>query len=337
MSDSPPPRTSGEVGRIDPHDLGMVAMRSDPRTRAMLDVFSVDDTMRANYDALRAQVIEQLSPVIVIQPDLSGGTYTLIANGAQRSAHPASPVFQLAKSVCHSPLGLFSILAPYLKGPATAEWAAPLTAFRGVLATGRDALADCGLPEEGVLASREILTASIQFADAALAAGTFSIEQFEDFTRGVHVAIETNMRLAAEDLVAGVERQLSEWRDALGPEAWRELYVVILAIWTTQVRNQHWVILNRMMDPANVDDHLITLSVGETSEVTIPEALDNLARIVQDKIAAVMVFSAPEDARLQVALADPTDLLADAVEAAMKSCPHLAAGHVGGDRLSAGA
>ncbi len=337
MSDSSPPRTSSEVGRIDPHDLDMVAMRSDPRTRAMLDVFSVDDMMRANYDALRAQVIEQLSPVIVIQPDLSGGTYTLIADGAQTSAHPASPVFQLTKSVCHAPLGLFSILAPYLKGPATSEWAAPVTAYREVLATGREALPDCGLPEEGVLASREILTSAIQLADAALAAGTFSIGQFENFTRSVHVAIETNMKLAAVDLVTGVERQLTEWRDALGPEAWRELYAVILAIWTTQVRNQHWVILNRMMDQANVDDHLITLSVGENSEVTIPDALDNLARIVQDKIAAVMVFSAPEDARLQVALADPTDLLADAVEAAMKSCPHLAAGHAGGDRLSAGA
>lgn len=310
------------VGRIDPHDLDMVAMRSEPRTRAVLDVFAVDDMMRANYDALRANVIEQLSPVIVVQPDLSGGNYTLIVDGTQTTAHPASPVFQLTKSVCHAPLGVFSILAPYLKGPGTSEWAVPLEAFRDVLRTGRDSLPDCGLPEEGVLASRTILDGAIEFADAALATGTFSIEGFEKFTRSVHVGIETNMRLAAEDLVRGVERQLSQWRDQLGPDRWRDLYAVILAIWTTEVRNQHWVILNKMMDQANVADHLITLSVAENSEVTIPDALDNLARIVQDKIAAVMVFSAPEDVRLQVALADPTDLLADAVAAALGRCPH---------------
>jgi len=314
------------IGTIDPHDLGMVAMRSSERSRALLDVFAVDDLMRANYDALRAQVLEELTPVIVIQPDLSGGTYTLVRNGAQTTVHPCSPVFQLTKSVCHAPLGLFSILAPYLEGHDTTAWTEPLRAYREVLATGRSAVPNCGLPDEGVGASTEILTGAIEFADAALAEGSFSIDEFKTFTTGVHAAIETNMRLAAEDLVAGVTKQVTEWRDVIGPEEWKELYVVILAIWTTEVRNQHWVILRNLMDPENVDDHLITISVGEFDEVTVPVALDNLARIVQDKIAAVMVFSdLPDEARLQVALADPVDLLADAVAMAIKSCPHTAA------------
>jgi hypothetical protein len=299
----------------------MVAMRSVPQSRAVLDVFSIDDAMRSNYDALRAEVVPQLSPVIVIQPDLSGGTYTLVVDGAHSTVHPASPVFQLTKSVCHAPLGLFSILAPYLEGPRTDGWVAPLQAYRDVLAVGREAVADCGLPDAGVAASTEILTGAVDFADAVLSEGTFSIDEFQAFTSAVHVAIETNMRLAAEDLVVGVQRQLTTWKQMLGAEAWKELYVVILALWTTAIRNQHWVILRDAMDAEAVDDHLITIPVGDPDEITIPVALDNLARIVQDKLAAIMVFSAPSQQALQVGLADPTDLLADAVGLAIKSCP----------------
>ncbi len=321
MSQSPI-GTGAEFGHIDPHDLATVAMRSTPRSRAVLDVFAIDDAMRSNYDALRAEVLPQLSPVVVIQPDLSGGTYTLVVDGTHTTVHPASPVFQLTKSVCHAPLGLFSILAPYLEGPRTDKWVAPLQAYRDVLAAGREAVADCGLPDAGVAASTEILTGAVDFADAALSEGTFSIEGFQTFTRAVHVAIETNMTLAAQDLVVGVQRQLTAWKQMLGAEAWKQLYVVILAIWTTAVRNQHWVILRDAMDPETVDDHLITISVGEPDEITVPVALDNLARIVQDNLAAVMVFSAPPQEAHQVELADPTDLLADAVALAMKSCPH---------------
>jgi hypothetical protein len=300
----------------------MVAMRSMPRSRAVLDVFSIDDAMRSNYDVLRAEVLPQLSPVIVVQPDLSGGTYTLVVDGAHTTVRPASPVFQLTKSVCHAPLGLFSILAPYLEGPETDKWVAPLNAYRDVLAVGREAIADCGLPDAGVAASTEILTGAVDFADAVLREGSFSIDGFQSFTRAVHVAIETNMRLAAEDLVVGVQRQLTTWKQLLGTEAWKQLYVVILAIWTTAVRNQHWVILQDAMDAETVDDRLITISVGEPEEITVPVALDNLARIVQDKLAAAMVFSDPSQDAHRIELADPTDLLADAVALAIKSCPH---------------
>ncbi|MES2445140.1 MAG: hypothetical protein V4574_20130 [Pseudomonadota bacterium] len=309
------------VGQIDPHDLEMVAMLSTEGSRAIEAVFAIDDMMRANYDALRARVAEQLSPVIIVRPDLSGGAYTLVHDGTQTTVHPTSPQFQLAKSVCHTPLGLFSILAPYLDGPASGDWEAPLSAFRAVLAKALPALEECGLPDDAVAASQTILDGAIAFADTALSQGSFSIEDFQTYTRAVAGAIEQNMMLAAQTLVQGVQAQLSAWRDALGP-AWKDLYVVILAIWTTERRNQHWVILNDMMDPETVGDHLITVSVGEQDEVTVPVALDNLARIVQDKVAAVMVFSAlPEEQRLQVALADPTDLLADDVALAIKSCP----------------
>lgn len=316
------PEKIATVGQIDPHDLEMVAMLSTERSRAVEAVFAIDDMMRSSYDALRARVAEQLSPVIIVRPDLSGGAYTLVLGGTQTTVHPTSPQFQLAKSVCHTPLGLFSILAPYLDGSANGDWEAPLSAFRGVLAKALPALEECGLPDGAVAASQAILNGAIAFADTVMAQGSFSIEDFQAFTRAVAGAIEQNMTLAAQTLVQGVQAQLSAWRDAMGKAAWKELYVVILAIWTTERRNQHWVILKDMMDPETVDDHLITVSVGEQDEVTIPVALDNLARIVQDKVAAVMVFSAlPEEQRLRVALADPTDLLADAVALAIKSCP----------------
>jgi hypothetical protein len=99
--------THGGDYSIDPHDLDLVAVGSDPATRARERLFAVDTAMRVNYDSLRARVAANLSPVIVIQPDLGGGSYTLIRQGRQTSVHPVAHLFQMVKSISHLPLGIY--------------------------------------------------------------------------------------------------------------------------------------------------------------------------------------------------------------------------------------
>jgi hypothetical protein len=216
---------------------------------------------------------------------------------------------------------------PYLTESQTTDWAAPLTAYRGVVSTAAARLADAELPPEAREASTAILDGAKDFMDAALTTGEFSMRDFIRYTHAVQPAIHTNMAIAAEAQVVAIEALLARWRKELGKEEWRKLYAVVFAIWSTEVRNQHWLIMRKAMDPSTVDDHLIVLAVGEPEEGTIEVALDNLARIVQDKIAAALIFpdDSKEDTGLAKALADPTDLLSDATERAINACPRSGA------------
>ncbi|MFD4019599.1 hypothetical protein [Streptomyces sindenensis] len=60
-------------------------------------------------------MISRLSPVLVVQNDATGGTFTLIQDGNQQeSVSPVPELFELAKSISHVPQGIFSTLAAYL-------------------------------------------------------------------------------------------------------------------------------------------------------------------------------------------------------------------------------
>ncbi|HEX8481783.1 MAG TPA: hypothetical protein VF650_07775 [Allosphingosinicella sp.] len=317
--------TAGKHGgdyRIDPHDLDLVAVGSDPAARARERIFDVDTAMRGNYDALRAKVAANLSPVIVIQPDLGGGSYTLVWQGKQTTTYPVSHLFQMVKSISHLPLGIYAILAPYLKGARTTDWAPDLAVFRDVAAAALASVGQAKLPPRAERACVDILSKAIDFMDRTLEEGDFTIAGFKQFSSSAHESILINMSFAAEALVSGIEPRLAEWREEMGEQAWKDLYVVILAIWTTESQNQHYEILKRVMYQKTVAERLIVIAVGEQEPDMLGVALDNLARIVQDNVAAGLIL--PTDAELARTLAGTKDLLADAVDKVMQSCPRSA-------------
>src|SRR4051812_49226742 len=57
-------------------------------------ILAIDTATRENYNALRAEVVRQLGPVIVIENDYRGGRYTLIHHGERESLHPVSDIFE---------------------------------------------------------------------------------------------------------------------------------------------------------------------------------------------------------------------------------------------------
>ncbi|MGY3681730.1 hypothetical protein ACVWXU_005353 [Streptomyces sp. TE33382] len=166
---------------------------------------------REHYDTLRAELINHLSPVIVIQNDDQGGLYTLVHNGEQESLHPVSEIFELAKSIAHVPLGSYSIVAPYLshrlpdlpgsarldqhdvdmvafKGPGAKGRVGPLRDFGTTLTTARQQLGSADLPRRLEAASGRILDGALGFIDESVERGHFDMESFENFAgplRGV--------------------------------------------------------------------------------------------------------------------------------------------------------
>jgi hypothetical protein len=331
--------------KIDAHDLRLVAVSSDPRVRAQHAVFAIDTAMRANYDSLRAKIAANLSPVIIVQPDLQGGNYTLVHAGGRTTVYPVSPIFQLVKSVAHLPLGIYTILAPYLLDPDVGEWVEPLREFRSVAEAALAAIGKAGLPPKALQSSERLIGSAIDFMSGCIESGQFSERDFTRFSSSVHGEIVVNMSFAAQALVTGISRQLRIWEEELGPEGWKDLYTVILAIWTTQEQNQHYEVLKRIMYQETVEERLIVISVGEQEADMAAVALDNLARIVQDNVAAGLIL--PTDDELAATLAGQKDLLADAVDAIMvghqqntaslvaAACPHSAHRRTTGSRTPA--
>ncbi|WP_103535483.1 hypothetical protein [Streptomyces sp. SM11] len=77
-------------------------------------LLAVNAGMRTNYAVLKAELIKHLSPVVVVQNDAKVGRFTLVTESGQESANPVAETFELAKSIAHVPLGIFSVIASYL-------------------------------------------------------------------------------------------------------------------------------------------------------------------------------------------------------------------------------
>ncbi|MEF9885875.1 hypothetical protein [Streptomyces sp. P9-A4] len=313
---------------------GAPAAAAVGRSGAREAIVAVNDGTRAHYAALKSDLIGRLSPVLVVQNDAKGGRFTLIHDGSRESLHPVAEVFELAKSVSHVPLGVFAIVAPHLGdrvphlpngcridphdlamvasgGTAADGWIASLQEYAGTLTAARRRLDEAGLPPEMAGASARVLDGALRFIAESLASGSVDIAAFEDFSGSVYEGIRTNMAYAAEAQIAGVEGVMRRWRAEIGEEAWRNLYTVVLSQWATSVLNQNSIIIRRCMNPAEVATHLIDLPAAEPPADPVFVALDNLARIVQDNIAAELVF--PSDPAAADALKGPQDLLADEI------------------------
>jgi hypothetical protein len=327
---------------IDPHDLSVVAMKASLRARAMQSLFAIDDAMRMNYDALKALVANSVRPVIVVQNDLQGGTYTLLEHDRRTTVQPVPPVFQMVKSVSHAPLGIYSIIAPYLGADPTDAWRRPAEDFAVLLSNAERLVAYADLPADAQKACEAIITSSLKFIASIVKKETVTVDDFKDYTGPLEKAIAENLTIAGDLQVKSIRGLLERWKERL-KGAWKDLYAVVLVIWTTELNNQHYLILKSEMDPSRVDDHLIVLGTATLTDDTVDVALENLGQIVQDNIAAALVFSNPDelDTDLGISLKGPEDLLSWAVKKALKrkqrayamadgnsqqlrtSCPHV--------------
>ncbi|MFG2433402.1 hypothetical protein [Streptomyces sp. NPDC048508] len=297
-------------------------------------IFAVNAGMRSNYATLKAELIKHLAPVIVVQNDAKGGRFTLVTSTGQESVNPVAETFELAKSIAHVPLGIFSVIASYLADkipnlPNAARidphdllmvafgddrstaWIKPLQAYAVTLTTARQNLAAAGLPAALVTSCGNILDAALKFINSSVAAKVFDMKSFEDFSGSVYADIRTNMEYAAKAQIKGVQDIMKTWRAKVGEAAWADLYCVVLSQWTTSVLNQNTIIIKDCMNAAKVGTHLIDLPGLETPKDPVFTALDNLARIVQDNIAAEMVF--PKSTVVADALKGKQDLLSDEI------------------------
>ena len=279
-------------------------------------LYDLDSKMQKNYTATQRLVGESLSPVIIALFNGEGGKYILRRNGNTEAVEPVPETYQQIKSVSHTLVGLFEIVAPYFKASGIDNWRPKLQEYSTMLKNALATLDQVGLPENAEKNCRTILQGGVRFADKALMSGSFSADEYSSYAKSVWPAVQQNIELAAKLQVDHFEEVLTEWKTEMGNEEWSRMYAIVGTAWAMRRENVHFQILAQMMGRDAINDRLIIAeSIADPTE---HDLIMLLGRIVNDRDLAVHVFGGKLEYRMDV------ELMGEAVhdETIRKMSPH---------------
>ncbi|MBI3930294.1 MAG: hypothetical protein HY319_32460 [Armatimonadetes bacterium] len=249
-------------------------------------VCQLDSDMETYYAEALKTFAAELSPVIHAQFDGEGGTYVLRRNGKTTTARPVPEPYKLLKSISHTPLGVYSIIATHLHDPEHHGWQEGVGVFHQHLVEALGSLENAGLPDEVRHNCCGILREGVQFTGAALQKESVSIEDYAVYAHRVAPMLQPNIEAAASLQVDAFEELVQQWRDEMGPEEWSRLYVVVTCAWAMRRENVHFQIFEHMMGKDTVNQRLIIAEGFNDTE----SAFELLGRIVLDRSVSKLVF-----------------------------------------------
>src|SRR5947209_2802126 len=132
----------------------VVAEEAAASERAVAEqaVLALNSSMLTLYDESLVKYKRNMRdrvPIILALFSGSGGQMTLYRPGHEPELAPPVPItYQLAKSVGHSSMAIYQIMAPYLSHPSDKSWRAPLRVYRTQCQTALDGLAALELSDD---------------------------------------------------------------------------------------------------------------------------------------------------------------------------------------------
>lgn len=274
-------------------DIAVGTGEPTPKAQIAIDnVTALDDGMQSIYaDSLeiyKANIRAQ-HPMIIARFDNFGGSMTLYPPGENPIRAPAVPeAYALVKSVSHSAMAMYQLVAPYLKDPSDTTWRASMSIYLAQAKTARESIADLDLADNVRARLESMLDKEIAFMEQCLQTGTFTFEQLVDLARSLEPDIIKNVALAAQTQVDHWEGVLGEWKTKLG-DKWGQTYAITNTLYVTRQNNILFTILTQFMGEEAIDDRLIL--VGTTAFTTTEETLiDVLSRIIADRSLGKVFF-----------------------------------------------
>jgi len=282
-AESLPPYMAIAVGTGQPTPKAQIAINN---------VTALDDGMQAIYakslEIYKANIRAE-HPIIIARFDDWGGSMTLYPPGKDPiQAPPVPDTYALVKSVSHSAMAMYQLVAPYLKDPKDATWRASMSTYLAQTKTARESVANLQLPENVRARLNSMLDNEIAFMERCLEAGTFTFDQLVEFAHSVEPDIVKNVALAAQTQVDHWEGVLTEWKSMLG-DKWTQTYAITNTLYVTRQNNILFTILAQFMGKEAIDDRLIL--VGTTAFTTTEsKLLDVLSRTIADRSLGKVFF-----------------------------------------------
>ena len=283
-----------------------------PNDVAAANVYALDTGMNAIYADNLIRYKEHMRdrvPVIFALFNTTGGQMILLPPGKEAIVAPPVPdIYALAKSVAHSSMAVFQLVAPYVIDPKDGAWRAPMERYRAQMSSAEASLKSLDVTPEQRKRFRTILQKNIDYIDTCLKTGNLTTENLTQYARDVTPLLLQNVKDAADAQVGHWEKVLAKWKTQLG-DRWKDTYAVTNTLYVTRGRNILFSILAQFMGKEAINDRL--LLVGTTSfETTQAELFEVLVRIVADRAIGEVFF---KDPRVM-----DVELLGDAARAAIE-------------------
>lgn len=263
------------------------------RTVAERAVLALNSSMMTLYDETlekyKRNMLDRV-PIILALFSGAGGQMILYRPGHPPEIAPAVPIaYQLAKSVGHSSMAVYQIVAPYLSNPAAnLSWRGPLAAYRTQNQTALASLAALDLSDPDRETVNAILERNIAFMDECLADSTFTYETLERYIRGCAPFSAKTIEIAAPLQVGHWMTVVENWKSVLGKD-WDLTYAVSNSLYVTRQNNILFTVLAQFMGPEAMGDRLLLIETPEFT--TTPEKLlEVLVRIVSDRGIGMVFF-----------------------------------------------
>jgi hypothetical protein len=229
-------------------------------------------------------------PIILALFSGAGGRMILYRPGHAPEVAPSVPIaYQLAKSVGHSSMAIYQIVAPYLADPGANQlWRAPLQMYRTQNQTALDSLGALDLSEEDRAVLRGILERNLAFMDECLATGAYSYEGLEAYIRGCTPISVKTIGIGSSAQVGHWMGVVDGWKERLG-EDWGRTYAVSNSLYVARQNNILFTVLAQFMGMEAMGDRLLLVETPEF-ETTPEKMLDVLGRIVADRGLGMVFF-----------------------------------------------
>ena len=154
---------------------GKPASERDSAQKSILKLNSAMNELHATAQASIVRNLREQFPILIGLFTGQGGQMLLYPPGKPPLVAARVPViYELAKAVAHSPMGIYELVVPYLKTPtADSSWKGPMRTYRGQNQTALDNLLALDVSREDRDAFRGILEPISASGSAWNAALTF--------------------------------------------------------------------------------------------------------------------------------------------------------------------
>lgn len=236
------------------------------------------------------QNMRDRAPIILALFTGAGGQMILYRPDHPPEVAPPVPiVYQVSKSVGHSTMAIYQVVAPYLSDPAGNQlWRAPLQAYLTEHQSAFDRIGDLELSADDRDVLKNILHRNIAFMEGVLKRGTYSYQDLQDYIRDcVPFSVKT-IGIASSAQVGHWMKVVEGWKQRLGSD-WERTYGVSNTLYVARQNNILFTVLAQFMGTETMGDRLLLVETPEF-ETTPEKMLDVLGRIVADRGLGMVFF-----------------------------------------------
>jgi len=313
-----------------------IATRGNKESEMIESVIDMHRLMRVHYHDMAYKVGRNIYPLIIARDNLNdkytndigrqgiGGHYTLfLEDGSVFIRTPTPKYYELYKSLSHIPLGIWTMISPYLLNDKADSWWENVDEYHILLTHALKAHINADTMKASIRElAGQMLNLTNEYLTTLREKRSVNMQEYMAFTQKMVPHIITAMDEAARiEVEAGIEVCL-EWKKMIGEPLWSQIIVAVPAIWPTSDYSPRYQVFKTVMEPSKVESNLFVLQ----GTPTVEDIKDLLGRILSDRLAAKFIFNpvdnktkTPRNDRLYQALCSHTDLVADSSYKAVKN------------------